>query len=154
MKRIVLNQNTKIKLDTSNGKNTRVFTILGEKPIGDGASAICYHAKDENEIKGTLKEFYPADTAVFQRDANGYLRKGTGYLVETPETYLKPYRFLQGKVSAFEFIPNFEIYTGVDSVYVWTPQPPCIPFDGFLKKVYHSLQRNPEHHHKSDQLVH
>lgn len=143
MKRIVLNQNTKIKLDTSNGKNTRVFTILGEKPIGDGASAICYHAKDESEIKGILKEFYPADTAVFRRDANGYLRKGTGYLVETPETYLKPYRLLQEKVSAFEFIPNFEVYTGADSVYVWTPQPPCIPFDGFLKKVYQSLQRKP-----------
>ena len=62
MERITWNRNSKIELQSFNGKDTQVFTILGEKPIGDGASAICYFAKNASEIKGTLKEFYPEET--------------------------------------------------------------------------------------------
>ena len=143
MERITWNRNSKIELQSFNGKDTQVFTILGEKPIGDGASAICYFAKNTSEIKGTLKEFYPEETTAFERDDNGYLRKKKGgYLIETPEEYLNPYLLLQKKLDAFEFIPNFEIYSGADSVYVWTPQPPCVTFDAFLKKVYENPQKN------------
>lgn len=142
MKRTILRQHTKLRLRLPGSEEIRSFTILGEKPIGDGASAICYYAKNDSEVRGTLKEFYPSDI-VFQRDADGYLRSEAKHLTEQLESYLKPYRLLQSLENPFEFIPNFEIYAGADSVYIWTPKPPCTTFEAFLNEVYQNPQKKP-----------
>ena len=74
----------------------RKFTI--RKKLSEGASAICYEADYENSSKGVLKEFYPQDTVVLERDSAGQVIRSKGCtksearrLEEAEKLYIEPY---------------------------------------------------------------
>lgn len=147
----------------SDGKKfPRTFTIT--RKISEGASAVCYEAYHAGSGKGILKEFYPQETSMPIRNADGQLVYtedvdiGKIRFQEAEKRYIEPYEsLLQAKRSnaasnlAF-FIPFFEIYHGCDencniigTTYIWTPEPELETFDHICDNIHRFPKKDPEH---------
>ena len=145
--------------ESDTGKFPRTFHI--RETISSGGSAICYSARYENSLMGTLKEFYPMDVHSLYRDENGQLvhhpdmpeekEKFSRLLAE----YIEPYKMLleaRKNEHLAAFIPPFEIYYGCDehlnpigTVYIWSPSPKVETFKKLCEEIHEHPEVEPEH---------
>jgi len=150
-------------LGESNGAHfERTFTIL--KVISEGADGIIYEALHEKSGKGVLKEFYPLDRVLPERDEDGVLTHSSGmqglseHFGTLRETFLRPYEMLlkirqsSDDKDISSFIPAFEIYCGKGSdedrestVYVWSPEPEIETFDRICGEIHRHPSVKPAH---------
>lgn len=143
------------------GAYTRKFTIVNK--ISEGASVICYEAYHSESGRGVLKEFYPNDTYILERNEEGQLIPSTEFrseykrYQEEKQRYLEPYELLlstkqkqQGEDMS-TFIPSFEIYNGCDergnvfdTVYIWSPEPKLETFEKICSEIHRHPADHPE----------
>lgn len=149
--------------DSSDGELfKRTFVI--EKVLSEGASVVCYEAYHKKSGRGVLKEFYPQENFLLERDEEGQLICSTAFpdfaarFHSAESEYLEPYQMLleAKKDSNLQnlgtFIPPFEIYRGcsksgelVGTTYVWTPEPKLETFDKVCEEIHEHPMDSPEH---------
>lgn len=134
-----------------------------------GASTIAYKAYHQNSSKpGILREFYPKNSLVIDREASGRIQidhhpdfeKEREEYLERKERYLEPYRELR-KIQLecqsekehddlYSFIPYFEIYCGScnpndGTIYIWTPVPQVETFEAICEEIHENPTIQPEY---------
>lgn len=136
------------------------YTILKKMPR-DGASALCYQAKNPMGTKGVLKEFYPTDVESLIRNNHDQLVNVDGVDEETEkyysllEEYLEPYRMLckaRENNDLATVIPPYEILYGcnedgkaVGTAYIWSPIPAYYSFEEVIHEIHSSPSDRPEY---------
>lgn len=139
-------------------------TFIIDRRLNDGASVVCYEAHHENSIKGVLKEFYPQDAYVLERDKRGQLVPSLEFedaynrFLKSEMEYIEPYEMLldiqrnSDNQDLATFIPVFEIYHGCDetgkkvgTTYIWTPEPKLETFDKVCDEIHKYPKIKPEH---------
>ena len=140
----------------------RTFHIV--KKLNVGASAVCYEAYHDKSGRGVLKEFYPKDDYILERNKDGQLVPSREFMdaykrfKKEERAYVEPYKMLLNAKQSNEnpdlatFIPGFEIYHGCDSdlkvigtTYIWTHEPKLETFESICRKVHKHPGKNPEH---------
>ncbi|MCD7884676.1 MAG: DUF1887 family CARF protein [Lachnospiraceae bacterium] len=147
---------------SDNGTFIRTFEI--RRKLNEGASSICYEASYKGSSLGVLKEFYPWNAVVLERDEDGQLVRGEEFhnaqdwFEKEMQEYLEPCQILldikrnSPDQDLSTFIPDFEIYYGCDregvrngTVYMWTPRPKVETFDKICEEIHANPWKNPEH---------
>ena len=139
----------------------RVIRVLGE---GASSSSICYEACYDKSGRGVLKEYYPQDAYILERNKDGQLipslefRDAYDRFRKEEKDYAEPYEMLlnakrnNSNHDLATFIPAFEIYHGCDpdgnvigTTYIWTPEPELETFDTICSETHKHPEENPEH---------
>lgn len=153
-----------VRLSGTGDQGTFIRTFEVRKVLSEGASSICYEASYKDSAAGVLKEFYPWNAYVLERDEDGQLVRSEEFhdadewFRKAVQEYLEPYQMLLDvkKHSTDQdlatFIPAFEIYYGCDekgrrngTVYMWTPRPRVETFDKICEEIHEHPGKNPEH---------
>ena len=137
--------------------NQKLFVI--DRYLSRGSSALCYEAYHEGTGNaGVLREFYPSDAISLVRDEAGQLvhENGTSAACEhfqsRLEAYKQPYLdLLKAKQESTEdalltsFIPTFELYYGIHTVYIWTPESRLYTLADMCAEIQEHPTVEPEH---------
>lgn len=161
LERSILKKSILLRGESDGTYFKRTFKII--KKISEGSSTICYEAYHSGSGRGVIKEFYPQDTYVLERDENGQLIPDTEFADEyqrflsAEKDYIEPYEMLLREKQSSKnktlstFIPAFEIYHGCDeacntigTTYIWMPEPELETFDKICSDIHKHPTIKPE----------